>query len=187
MSDRPHLFCFLTRDELRLCLCVAMAAKNASSYQCYPLFEHKNPGYEDATDDWAELVRRAARYLHFEHGLKFESLIFKRDGRILSGRGPIEMGNERYVLLFKAGQFPDFTVIVPKALRFAQLKVPSLDREPIRNVKDEIEKVVAHGILNAEENGIAELAAVQKVAIESALEFLATGDVAGAEDRPVEH
>jgi hypothetical protein len=187
MADsRPHLFHFLSRDELRLALCVAMAAKSASSYQCYPLIEHRTPGYEEATDDWSELVRRAVRYLHFEHGLKLEALRPRRDGRILS-TGPIEPGNERYVNVFRSGGFPDFRVLVPKACRFAQLTVPTLDREPLRHLKAEIEAEIERGVRETPAEELAEVAAINRAAFESALEYMTTGDIEGAHDRPVEN
>lgn len=192
MTDsRPHLFHFLTHDELRLCLCVAMAAKSSSSHRCYPLVEHRTPGYGDASDadvcnDWAELVRRAVRYLHFEHGLEFDAIRPKRDGRIVS-TGPITPGNERYVLLFRSGGFPDFTVLVPRALRWAQLHVASLDREPLRNLAAEINAEVERGLRTIDHDELAQLAAIQQAAIESAVEYIATGDIADAEDRPREN
>lgn len=191
MTDsRPHLFHSLTHDELRLCLCVAMAAKSSSSYACYPLAEHRTPGagYDDNTvcNDWAELVRRAIRYLHFEHGLEFDAIRPKRDGRIVS-TGPITPGNERYVMLFRAGGFPDFTVLVPRALKFAQLRTPSLDREPMRNLAAEIDAEVTRGIMTGDHDELEALAAMQQAAVESAVEYLATGDIDGAEDRPREH
>src|SRR5262245_34932474 len=106
----PHVFEFLTHNELRLALSLVMASKADETRSAYNLSRYATPSLEGGTDDWTELVLRAIRYLSFEHGFKFRGIVAHRDGRVGAER-PICRDNERYVLLFKSGGFPDFTVI----------------------------------------------------------------------------
>lgn len=140
--SRPHLFQFLDHSELKLALCIVFATKAEETQGAYSTDRYASPGEEGPTADWTELVLRTIRYLSFEHGMQFRGVTPHRDGRITAER-PICPRNNLYVWMFKAGGFPDFDILLPQAVRYAQERVPSLNVEPLRSLAADIEAEIA--------------------------------------------
>lgn len=168
-TDTPyagsHLFEFLTRDELALCLCIVMATKAAESYLSYPIYRYASPGQDGPTDDWTELVLRACRYLALECGLLFTGIHCRSTGSVTAER-PIEPGNALYVAMFRLGNMPDFDVLLPQAIRWAQERVPTLDVAPMRELQANIEETLSTLLANARPEDLEARARVMREAVE---------------------
>jgi hypothetical protein len=171
MRTPPHLFEFLTRDELILALCVVMATKADESYGCYPINRYPTPGKEGGTSDWTELVLRAVRYLNFEHGMLYQGVVPHRDGRLTAER-PIAPGNALFVLKFKMGSMPDFDILIPQALTFAGIRCPSLQLEPMRSLLADIEAEIASIAASLTPEDVAVLTNQRQQAVAAARDFM---------------
>lgn len=170
---RQHLFEFLTHDELRLVLCVVMAATSDESLDCYPLTRHATPGAPSRTLDWSELSLRAIRHLALDHGYRFTALTPHAGGSVTAA-SPIEPRNYLYVTLLKAGGFPDFDVLLPRALEWAREHVPSLPLEPLRSLLADITAELSRRERLADPMVMAKVAKLRRDAIEAARDYLRT-------------
>jgi hypothetical protein len=163
-SRPPHVYEFFTHDELKLCLCVAFAAKAQESYGVYPIDQYATPGEEHESNEWTELVLRAARYLAFEHGLLYAGVHCHRDGRVTAEK-PVAPGNYLYVALIKAGGFPDFDVLLPQVISWAAENAPSLPLEPLRSLLHDIEAEISAGLLAADPGVMRQIAELRREAV----------------------
>lgn len=167
----PHLWNFVTHDELVLCFAVVMASKAEESYRVYPIHDYRTPGTESATDDWTELTLRAMRFLELAHGMKFEGISCKSDGRVTAER-PICPGNSLYVALFRAGGFPDMDILLPRAITIAQRRAPSLDTEPMRAISSMIEEEISYRLANTPPDQLQMIAELRAAAMSAARPLL---------------
>lgn len=135
----PHLWEYLSREELILVFCVTMVAQSDVTADAYPINEYPTPGEEGPTNDWTELTKRAIRYLSFEHGSLWQGIQVHRDGSI-TGERPIAEIHAIYIAQFKTGGFPNFDILIPQALDIASVRVPTLYLEPMRSLLAEIQE-----------------------------------------------
>lgn len=181
----PHVFNFLTHDELTLCFAAGLVSKAEETEESYRISAYATPGNEGPTHDWTEITLRAIRFLSFEHGMKFVGINAHRDGRITAER-PITPGNSIYVALMKSGGMPPWDLLLPRAVRIARLRVPSLDVEPMRAVAAMIEEEIESRIRNTPDEHLQAISALRREAVEYTRKFLETelaDDTAGREER----
>lgn len=170
----PHVFNFLTHEELILCFCVGIVYKVAETQGYYPLTRYSTSTHEDHdsnTDDWTEITIRAIRYLAFEHGMQYVGIVPHKSGAITAER-PITPGNSIYVALFRAGGMPDFDILLPRAVRIAGLRVPSLDVEPMRALASMIEEEIAKAMTQVPEEQLAAIVELRRAASTEALKII---------------
>lgn len=127
----PTFFEFLTRDEVRLCFCLAFLENAQGFGGAYPTERFATPSIEGRTDSWIELFRRAIRYLALECDFEFQALDVRADGHILSA-GAIEPRNVAYQALFDSGGMPDLEAALRDTIPMVEREIPGLDPEPLR-------------------------------------------------------
>lgn len=162
-----HVFEFFTHDELKLLLAVVFTSKAEETRGAYNLIRYATPGNGGATDDWTELVLRAARYLSFEHGVAWSGVNCRPNGSVTAER-PLEPRNYLYVAVMKAGGMSDMDVILPKAIEYAQVHVPSLPLEPMRTAAAELEAEFADRLLQVDPETMEAVTALREFAMERA-------------------
>jgi hypothetical protein len=188
VTERTHLFEFLTREELILCLCVAMVTKAEETAGSYPLAQYATPGDEGMTSDWTELVLRAVRFLAFDHGMRFRGIVAHSSGSVTAERA-VEPSNYLFVALFKAGGFPDFDILLPQVIhRIAPERVPSLPLEPLRALLADIEASIEALTRTMDTDALQALAALRVSMMQQTYAALGEGEgllEASGDDRRV--
>lgn len=164
-----HLFEFFTHDELKLLLAVVFTSKAQETHNAYNLTRYATPTPETKgpTDDWTELVLRAARYLSFEHGVAWSGVNCRPNGSVTADR-VVEPRNYLYVAVMKAGGMPDIDVILPKAIEYARHHVPSLPLEPMRTALAELEAEFADRLSQVDPATMEAVTALREWAMEQA-------------------
>lgn len=126
-----HPFEAITRREFKLSFAVSFIESTNALAGAFDLAPFATPGYEGRTDDYVELLYRAARFLWHEHGYRLGSLDVGPGGSITSA-GPVEPGNAAYVALLRQGGLPELPLLFREAIAFAEEHIPSLPTEPFR-------------------------------------------------------
>jgi hypothetical protein len=134
----PHLFICLTREEFKLCFALAFIEhQGREDYGgAIGLDRYATPGTEALADSWEEEVKRAIRYLTFDHGFVFEAI---RAYENMSIQGhPIEEGNMVYVLQMKDGGLPNVLSALQQAIAWGE-QYPSLPLDTFRAVERDVQ------------------------------------------------
>lgn len=105
-STLELLLVHMTRKEFKLCYAICFLADGAEEFRgVVDLKPYATPGYEGEGEHyWTEYVRRAVRYLSFEHDFRFEYLKAEENFSIHREGEVIEDNNERYEDLLEMRQ-----------------------------------------------------------------------------------
>jgi len=154
-EERPHLFCFLTREEWKLCYAAAFIEHQGQSDYggALGLDRYATPGLEGRTDDWSEEFRRAIRWLAMEHGFEFQTLRVGENGSITGRptepdgwsddvpRAPL-WGNALFVFMLAQGQLPNPLDAIRHAISWC-VRYPTLPLDTFRAVEADIMESLA--------------------------------------------
>lgn len=129
-KPEPHLFCFLTQPEWKLCFSLVFCV-DFFDEESYPLAQYSSP--EHPGDTWEELFRRAIRFLALEHNFEFRGVHVNREGIVVE-HTVVQPENALYATQAKAGQLPGNPryALAEAVQMIEQLPIPSLDPEPLR-------------------------------------------------------
>ena len=146
MSDRPHLFQCLTREEFQTCWALRMTLGFESYDDAYPLSDYRSPGAPETAEHYEEEMLRAIRFLALGHDFQFEGLQVFEDGRVRMV--PVEPRNATYVrgiALYVTsagalGAMPHPIRAIDTAVEVLERRVPGLSLTPLTDLKLEIEQ-----------------------------------------------
>src|SRR5512134_1720291 len=144
----PHLWTFMSREEFALCYGVTFVTRKLEYLDCYQIDRYPTPGEQGKRNgDVFELVKRAIRFLSFEHGMRFERLVALEGGEIGVPVGqpvePLCPPHNLYVSVVRAGGHLNVDFLLPIAIRHARRVVPSLPVQPMENALSEVEELLA--------------------------------------------
>jgi hypothetical protein len=154
----PHLFEFLSRPEFKMCFALAWVSDSADYRGCYPLDNdsYRTPGsLPGKAEFWEESIRRAIRYLAFEHGYVFEAVRPRQDGRI-DGREPITPENRFYRLQLADGGLPHILSALEEAARHLEERCPGFDLEPLLAAAADVRQSLAGIKIDPEKEALRE-------------------------------
>lgn len=148
---QPHLFEFLSRLEFKLCWAFAfIESQGREDYGgALGLDRYATPGQEGQTDSWLEEVKRAIRWLAFEHGYEFGAVTPYENGSIVcsavlgsDGKPTVpEPANRLYVMMLAQGQLPSPLDAVRYAITCAtEGPLKSLPVDLLRSVEADIQE-----------------------------------------------
>lgn len=148
MSDRPHLFQCLTREEFQVCWALRMTLGFEDYDDAYPLSDYRSPRTGEKAEFYEEEMLRAIRFLALGHNLQFEGLEVHEDGRIRMV--PVEPRNAVYVrgiALYvttdgELGAMPHPIRAIDTAREYLARKVPDLSLTPLTDLRLELEKAL---------------------------------------------
>lgn len=136
----PHLLHCMARLEVKAVFAVAFLCKSRDFEGSYAIDAYATPGEEGPTSSWLELFRRTVRFLAFQHGVAFQGLTPKRDGRILAR--VVEPRNQIYVTLLESGGLPNIPDALREAIRASE-NWQGFDAEPLRAALADVEQSLA--------------------------------------------
>lgn len=129
----PHLWEFLTREELQCCYAITFCTVSTEYRGCYPIGQ-----YCSDTSDWTDLTRGAIRFLALDCGYLFSGLTVDLD-QTIHGERALEPGNMISVMQGRAGKLPISPLAAIKnTLQWVEGRIPGLDLEPMRGVLADI-------------------------------------------------
>lgn len=134
-----HPFQCLLQDEWRLFFSLAFLESTDLFSGSYDLARYASPDCEGPTDDYIELLWRACRFLHHEHGVQLGSLEVGPGGSITSA-GPVCEGNIAYVTQLRGGGLPDLPLAFEAAIHLAEERIPGLSTEPLRAALAQVQR-----------------------------------------------
>ncbi len=154
----PHLFEFLSRPEFKMCFALAWVSDAADYRGVYPLDSdnYRTPGSPPGKAEfWEESIRRAIRYLAFEHGYVFEAVRPHRDGRI-DGKEPITPENKLYRIQLADGGLPHILSALEEAVVLLEQRCPGFEVEPLLAAAADVRATLGSVRINPEEETLRE-------------------------------
>lgn len=146
----PTLSTHLTREELLTCWALAYTSMFEDYEDAYPLDRYASIGLEGTTNAFGEHLRRAVRYLHFEHGLDFEGLEVQIGGNIEMA-SEVEPRNAIFLLRAMKNRMNGVehaampihpVAALEVALSWLPERAPGMDLGPLREALHETERSV---------------------------------------------
>lgn len=127
-SDSIEFMLWLTRAEWQLLHSLSFAW---GVYDLMP--EHQTMG---------QAYRHVITELQRTHGYEFDGVRVDADGELWAKTDePLCRENMLTITLMRRGGAPDYETHLKAALEFAEQRIPGLDREPMRQVLDDLEKI----------------------------------------------